>query len=115
MLFLFRFLLISDAEHTFVKTNFGKINQNQGKIPFLEKTTMMVTIFWDFLIFYQIFLSPKVTRGVIISIKHGTFKLPAAGRVSVPTQETKIGILGKHDGFCWPYKDQIPRVRNLGN
>ena len=33
-------------------------------------TTILVIIFWDFLMFYQIFLSPQVKRIVIISNKH---------------------------------------------
>ena len=32
---------------------------------------MMVIIFWDFLMFYQIFLSQQVKGSLIISIKHG--------------------------------------------
>ena len=37
--------------------------------------TIMVIIFWDFLMFDQIFLSPQVKRSVIISNKHGINKL----------------------------------------
>ena len=33
-------------------------------------------IFWDFLMFCQIFLSPQVKRNAIISKKHGIYKLP---------------------------------------
>ena len=33
-------------------------------------------IFWDFLIFYQIFFSPQVKRSAIISNKHGRYELP---------------------------------------
>ena len=36
----------------------------------------MIIIFWDFLIIYQIFLSPQVERNVIISNKHGIYELP---------------------------------------
>ena len=38
--------------------------------------TILVIIFWDFLMFYQIFLSPQVKRIVIISNKHGIYELP---------------------------------------
>ena len=38
-------------------------------------STIMVIIFWDFLIFYQIFLSPQMKRSVIISNKHGIYEL----------------------------------------
>ena len=33
-------------------------------------------MFWDILMFYQIFMSPQVKRIVIISKKHGTYELP---------------------------------------
>ena len=36
----------------------------------------MDIIFWDFLMFYQIFFSPQVKWCVIISNKHGIFELP---------------------------------------
>ena len=36
----------------------------------------METILWDFLIFYQIFLSPQVKRSAIISNKQGVYELP---------------------------------------
>ena len=38
--------------------------------------TIIFIIFWDFLMFYQIFLSRQVKRRVIISNKHGTCELP---------------------------------------
>ena len=37
--------------------------------------TILVIIFWDFLMFYQIFLSPQVKQIVIISNKHDMYKL----------------------------------------
>ena len=36
---------------------------------------MVVIIFRDFLIFYEVFLSPQVTRGVVVSNKNGIYKL----------------------------------------
>ena len=39
-------------------------------------STILVIIFWDSLMFYQIFLSPQVKRIVIISNKHGIYGLP---------------------------------------
>ena len=36
----------------------------------------MVIIFWEFLMFYRILLSPQVKRSVIISNKHGIYELP---------------------------------------
>ena len=38
--------------------------------------TIIFIIFWDFLIFYQISLSPQVKRCVIITYKHGIYELP---------------------------------------
>ena len=38
--------------------------------------TIMFIIFLDFSMFYQIFLSPQVKRGVIITFKHGLYELP---------------------------------------
>ena len=34
------------------------------------------TIFWDFSMFYQIFLSPQVKRWAIIAYKQGIYELP---------------------------------------
>ena len=46
-------------------------------VPFPQNiTTNLVIIFWDFLMFYQILLSPQVKRIVIISNKHGKYELP---------------------------------------
>ena len=41
-----------------------------------EKPTISVTIFWDFSMFYQIFLSQQVNRWAIITYKHGIYELP---------------------------------------
>ena len=38
--------------------------------------TILVIIFWDILRIDKIFVSPQVKRLVIISNKHGTYKLP---------------------------------------
>ena len=37
--------------------------------------TIMVIIFWELLMFDQIFLTPQVKRSVIISNKHGLYEL----------------------------------------
>ena len=37
---------------------------------------MSFIIFWDFLMFYQIFLSPQVKRWAIVTYKHGIYELP---------------------------------------
>ena len=69
----------------------------------------MIFIFWDFLMFCQIFLSPQVKRLAIITYKHSIYELThelpndlrlrmldvkphgifAAGGAFVPTQEKK--------------------------
>ena len=36
----------------------------------------MEIILWDFLMFYQIFISPQVKRSAIISNKQGVYELP---------------------------------------
>ena len=36
----------------------------------------MEIILWDFLMFYQMFLSPQVKRSAIISNKQGVYELP---------------------------------------
>ena len=38
--------------------------------------TILAIISWDFLMFYQTFLSPQVKQIVIISNKHGIYELP---------------------------------------
>ena len=43
---------------------------------FFNMTTIIFIIFWDFLMIYQIFLSPRVKRWAIITYKHGMYQLP---------------------------------------
>ena len=38
--------------------------------------TIIFIIFWDFLMFYQIFLSPHVKQCAIIAYKHGIYEMP---------------------------------------
>ena len=45
----------------------------------------IIFIFWDFLMFYQIFLAPQVKRRAIITYKHGIYELP---------NDLKLRILG---------------------
>ena len=37
---------------------------------------IIIFIFWDFLMFYQIFFSPQVKRWAIITYKHDVYELP---------------------------------------
>ena len=54
-------------ENIITSTHFSK----QPEIP-----TISCIIFWDFSMFYKIFLSPQVKRWVIITYKHGIYELP---------------------------------------
>ena len=47
----------------------------RGLCDFMGVTTVFI-IFCDFLMFYQIFLSPQVKRSAIISNIHGIYELP---------------------------------------
>ena len=43
---------------------------------FSSLTTISFITFWDFSMFYQIFISPQVKRWTIITYKHGIYELP---------------------------------------
>ena len=45
-------------------------------VEVLKQATISCKIFWDFSIFYQIFLSAQVKRWTIISYKYGIYELP---------------------------------------
>ena len=56
----------------------------------IEKlSTIIFIVFWDFLMFYQIFLSPQVKRCTIIVYKHCIYELPHELRNNL-----KLRILG---------------------
>ena len=50
------------------------VNKNMKAKKNLHTTTCI--IFWDYAMFYEIFLSPKVKRCEIITYKHGIYKMP---------------------------------------
>ena len=54
--------------------------------------TISFKIFWDLLLFYQIFLSPKVKQCPIIFYKHGTCELP-----NELLNDLRFRILGKQE------------------
>ena len=58
---------------------------------------MVFIIFWDFLMFYQIFFSPQVKRLAIITYKHGIYELPQ----ELPN-DLRLKILGNKEisGKC---------------
>ena len=41
----------------------------------MQVSTIIFITFWDFLMFYQIFISPQVRRCATITYKHGTYEL----------------------------------------
>ena len=43
---------------------------------FWYSSTISCIIFWDFSMFYKLFLSPQVKRWAIITYKHGIYELP---------------------------------------
>ena len=49
--------------------------QNQY-LDYLNDPTIIFIVFWDFLVFYQIFFSPQAKRCSIITYKHGIYELP---------------------------------------
>ena len=60
----------------------------------------MEILFWDFLLFYQIFLSPKVKQSMIISNKQGVYELPH----ELPN-DLRLRILGN--------KEKLGKSQNL--
>ena len=69
------------------------IFQNGFLWSFLILTTIMVMIFWDFLMFQQIFLSPQVNRSATISNKHGIYELEISYLVIILGNISKISKL----------------------
>ena len=59
--------------------------------------TIIFVIVWDFLMFYQISLSPQVKQCVIIAYKHGIYELPH----ELPS-DLRLRILGNQEisGKC---------------
>ena len=51
----------------------------------IQISTIMEIILWDFLMFYQIFLSPQVKRSAIISNKQGIYELPQENQENLQT------------------------------
>ena len=56
-----------------------------SSIKYIRKiiSTILVIIVWDFLMFYQILLSPQVKRIVIIRNKQGIYELPNDLRLTI--------------------------------
>ena len=56
------------------------------------ETAIIFIIFWDFLMFYQIFLSPQVKLCAIITYKHGMYEFPHELPINL-----KLRILGNQE------------------
>ena len=59
--------------------------------PNPQLPTISFIIFWDFSMFFQIFLSPQVKRWAIITYKHGIYELPH----ELPNDFRKLGNIRK--------------------
>ena len=68
-------------------------SQIKFKTTMLESTINFV-IFWEFLMFYQIFLSPQVKRWAIITYKHGIYELPHELPNDLRLRDLRLKILG---------------------
>ena len=68
----FYFILEVTFDLKFLSWLFGHVTakflKSQPAISFI--------IFWDFSIFYKVFLSPQVKRWAIITNKHGIYEMP---------------------------------------
>ena len=67
------------------------------KKSFKYASAISFIIFWDFLIFYQIFLSPQAKRWAIVTYKHGIYEFPH----ELPN-DLRLRILGNYEtlGKC---------------
>ena len=83
-------------------SKYGRVLNMSGLHKVLNKThyyTISFIMFWDFSMFYQIFLSPQVKRCAIITYKHGIFKLPHEFYNSLcPVTDSKIADSSKNSG-----------------
>ena len=67
--------------------------------------TIIFIIFWGFLMFYQIFLSPQVRRCAFITCKHGTYELPYAWNYNTNRNNMQKNLLyvqiSLQVAYCW--------------
>ena len=54
----------------------SKMTSFASSVAPTSRSTISFKIFWDFSMFYQIFLSLQVNRSAIITYKHGIYELP---------------------------------------
>ena len=70
--------------------------------------TIISIIFWDFLMFYQISLSPQVKRYAIITCKHGTYELPNDLRVRFHNLWIILAYPNSNQKDPYPHPTQPP-------
>ena len=70
--------------------------------------TILVIIFWDFSMFYQMFLSTQVKQNVIISIKHGIYDLPQ----ELPN-DSRLRIIGNIREISNLHRSQVPNLPHI--
>ena len=72
----------------------------------------MVKIFWEFLVFDQIFLSPQVKQSVIISNKHAIYQL----RKDIEILKSKEISIKYHNFMqLWPHAQPSLQKENFLN
>ena len=71
--------------------------------------TISFVIFWDLLMFYQIFVWPQVRRCVIITYKHGIYKM-----AHELLSDLRLRILANWEisGICLNYIEWYPSVQS---
>ena len=73
---LVKLKILSNHITTFSPRNPENISNFEGEDWSYNQLSFMTIIFWDFLMFYRIFLSPQMKQCAIITYKHGVYKLP---------------------------------------
>ena len=74
-------LIIADLPHTAsriwtcAQSELCSSDNHYTTMPLMVPTIIFI-IFWDFLMFYQTWLSPQVKRCTIITYKHGIYEFP---------------------------------------
>ena len=69
-------LILSLMKQLLEKFHFEFPHVLQFSCTWNKEAAIIFIILWDFLMFYQIFLSPQVKRCTIITYKHSTYELP---------------------------------------
>ena len=78
---LFLYNSLSNIDNLVYTEKYQKAKRFQ--ILKLKIATIIFIVFWDSLIFWQIFLSPQGKRCAIITYKHGTYELPNELRLRI--------------------------------